>query len=313
MLLRSKFKYFKFEDYKKLNQFFKNRKTIRFYQSLMYLTQSKKFIYTIYKNCLIILKHGHIMHNKYVYAMMPPINLFDDPKSEIEVIDELLENGIKIKLGEEDLLRYEFNNISEEKGNAEFIYSSDEMSSMAGKDWGKLRNYYNRNNRFVDSKELTIRLTNRLSVFEMKELLKVNKIWYLNHKKMKGMMYYLDNFNSMPQSNILYVRKDKDVLAYLITEEYSNGVIITALLKNYNINWKWDINAYLMMKMATIYKEKYNKNTLMNIGAAVKDQGLYDNKMKYRPVIVNQLFDTIDHNKNNKLKSWEKIYDLLKK
>jgi hypothetical protein len=253
------------------------------------------------------------MHNKYVYALMPPINLLDNSKVEVEVIDELLENGIKIKLSEDDLLRYEFNNLSEENGNAEFIYSSDDMSLMTGKDWGKLRNYYNRNNRFVDSGELTLKLTNRLSVFEMRELLKVNKIWYTNHKKMKGMMYYLDNFNLMPQSNILYVKKDQDVLAYLITEEYSNGIIITALLKNYNIDWKWDINAYLMIKMATIYKEKYNKNILMNIGAAVKDKGLHDNKMKYRPVIVNQLLDTIDYNKNNKLKSWEKIYEALKK
>jgi hypothetical protein len=293
-----KFKHIEFDDLEKYSQYYNNLNN-RFYKSFMYLTQSKKFIYTFYKKALLIFKRGHIMNNKYVYLLVPPITKNNDRKLELEIINDLALIGVKTKLTIDDVIIYglDIDNLMIDKGNDEFIYSAKKICLMKGKKWGRVRTYINKNNQLVENGQLRVETTRRVDPLTMRRLIKITDYWIKHHKNMKGIKYYLNNLNNFKPAYITYVENsNNDILAYMIVENYGNELILTMPVKNYKINWKYDINAFVMNKVAeywlNYYIFTYDKlDVQMNIGASVNDKGLHKNKNKYEPIIIQQIYN----------------------
>lgn len=290
--LDCKFKHFTFDDYDMIVHFFSKRES-RFYKSLMYLTQSKKFRYTKYKDCLIIIKRGHIMNNKYVYLMMPPMHKHGILSKEILVFEEISNLGIKTKLSQVDIDDFNINAnaITIDKGNDEFIYSTDNILSMRGKHWGRVRSYINKNNSLLANDQIKVQTHHRVSPILMRKLRKITEYWINNHKKMRSILYYLENLNLFNHAYITWVEHENgDILGYTISEDYDKDIILTMPVKNYKIEWKYDINAYVMNQVAKYWYVKKGQHVIMNIGASVGDKGLHKNKSKYEPYYINQLY-----------------------
>lgn len=302
--LKCKFKHFTFDDYDKIMVFYKYMDN-RFYKSLMYLTQSKKFIYTIYKNCLVVLKRGHIMNNKYVYLMFPPVDRSGDINRSKSLLRELTELGIKTKISDQDIQTYGINskNVSIDKGNDEFVYHTKNILEMRGKSWGRVRSYINKNNKLVKSGDLKYVTVQRINPIIMNKMLKITNYWIKNHKNMKSILHFIKNINNFKHAYITWVEsKDGLILGYMISEDYGSEIILTMPVKNYQVNWKYDINAYVMNKTAEFWFNKKAKHITMNIGASVGNSGLHKNKSKYEPHIVNQIHNTlVVNNRGNEL------------
>lgn len=291
------FKHFTFEDLDKYNAYYVNLNQ-RFYKSFMYLTQSKKFIYTFYKDALLVFKKGHIMNNKYFYLMFPPLTKNNDIELEYEIINEMQSYGVKTKLSLSEAQKYDisFDDLIIDKGNDEFIYEAKRIVEMKGKKWSRVRSYINKNLSLYNSGDIRVEYKSRVDPITMKRLNKITDYWIKHHKNMKSIKYYLQNLNSFNCAHITYVENaDKEILAYMILEDYKNEIILTMPVKNYKIDWKYDINAFVMYMTAklwqTVYEKEYKKQHLfMNIGASVGDKGLYVNKNKYDPILIQQIY-----------------------
>lgn len=296
---KCKFKHFTFNDYNKIMIFYKFMDN-RFYKSLMYLTQSKKFIYTIYRDCLVVLKRGHIMNNKYVYLMFPPIHRVGDMSISKAVFKELTDLGIKTKLLNQEFRSYGLNgsNVIIDTGNDEFVYHTKNILEMRGKSWGRVRSYINKNNKLVESGNLRYFTVQRINPLIMKRMLRVTKYWIKYHKNMKSILHFINNVNEFKHAYITWVENQEgSILGYMISEDYGNEIILTMPVKNYELNWKYDINAYVMNKTAEFWFGKKSNHITMNIGASVGDKGLHRNKNKYEPYSINQMYNTIINKK----------------
>jgi hypothetical protein len=266
----------------------------------------------IYKNCLCAFRYsGYYKTNTEINLnlLVPPVSLDGNKNNEVEVLNLLTDYGISANLSVDDL---EYFNI-DRKGKYirssnmdDYIYDSEILLKLEGKDFANIRNQRNKYNRLLDEGYLKrVAVFGKVNAMVRQRVLDNYDAWA---KRMKEKNYhifdkpalFIENYNQYATNNVLMLdiyNKEFKSLGTKITQRLTDTFINDVYtIRNYELRDLDKPTEILMVESVSLWNDKINKPFLINYGCATG--GLAAQKEKYNPVKIVEMYKNHTNLKN---------------